>query len=48
MAAVPGSKFEKLIYSILEELGLSRQEPTELLLCDNTAAIIMPNSKKPA
>ena len=47
MAAVSGSKAAKYIFSILEELGFSRTVPTKLF-CENTVAIIMGNSNKPA
>ena len=46
IATVYGTKDEKYIPSILEELGLSRKV-TAKLLCDNTASIIIENSKKP-
>ena len=46
MAAVSGSKAEKYISSILEEMWFSRKVP-EKLFCDNTAEMMIENSNKP-
>ena len=46
MASICGSKYAKYISSILEELLLPRQGPTQIS-CDKTEAIITENLKKP-